>query len=390
MLQIALVFVILPSLGVTQSAPMPSKASVDSVVSHFFSEQRLPGLSVAVASKGAIQYIGVFGLADLENHVPVMPETVFRIASVTKPITATLIMKLVEQGKLNLDSPIQQFCQSYAEKPWPVTLRLLLAHLGGVRDYQLVERGVWWIRTPDGNEEGSNSHHYDTISEVIPFFAEDSLVAQPGSKFQYSNVGYLLAGCAIEGVSGKFFAEVLRSEILLPADMQRTMIDDSYEIIKNRARPYQMRTKTNANFWWWTRAQKKEMEVDRLYNARFDDNSLKQSAGGLLSTPTDLVKFGIAVLNGTLIGPETRKEMFAAQFTATGDSTGWGLGWGVGAAAGEGTVGLSGGQPGASAILRLVPEKSLVIAAITNRDMVALQPLIMNLGRMWGSFTVGK
>jgi CubicO group peptidase (beta-lactamase class C family) len=105
------------------------------VIQEEMTRQRIPGLSVAVAINGQIGYAKGFGVADLENSIPAKPTTVYRTASIAKPLTATAVMLLAEQGRLDLDVPIQKYCAAFPGKAWPVTARQLLGHLGGVRHY---------------------------------------------------------------------------------------------------------------------------------------------------------------------------------------------------------------------------------------------------------------
>ena len=174
--------------------PRPSRPTVvraqavaDSVVRDFADSVGAPAISVAVAHAGRIVYAAAVGYRNLEDSVRADTATLFRIASVTKPITATLVMKLVEMGRLNLDASISDYCRDYPAKPWPVTTRQLLSHIGGVRDYTPVERGVWYTITDLGRVEGSNPFHYHALRDAIRIFAADSLLAEPGTRFRLSH-----------------------------------------------------------------------------------------------------------------------------------------------------------------------------------------------------------
>ncbi len=109
--------------------------TIEAVIREEMTRQGIPGVSVAVAFNGQIRYAKGFGIADLENSLPVKATTVYRTASIAKPMTATAAMLLAEQGKLDLDAPIQKYCAAFPVKPWPVTARQLLGHPGGVRHY---------------------------------------------------------------------------------------------------------------------------------------------------------------------------------------------------------------------------------------------------------------
>ncbi|MCP5112202.1 MAG: beta-lactamase family protein, partial [bacterium] len=108
---------------------------VEAIVSRAMEREKIPGLSVAVAIDGEFRWSRGFGLSDVENNVPATADTMFRLASISKPITAVAVMQLAEQGKLDLDAPIRQYVPSFPAKPWPITARQLLGHLGGIRHY---------------------------------------------------------------------------------------------------------------------------------------------------------------------------------------------------------------------------------------------------------------
>lgn len=370
-----------PLLAQEEPDPVPA---ADSVVRAFMVQHRAPAVSVAVWADGEIAFRAAQGLADVENGVPAGPETVFRIASVTKPLTATGVMRLAESGLLDLDAPAGRYCDAWPDKRWPVTARQLLAHLGGVRDYTRIERGIWRVRTRGGFQEGSSTVYIPTLDEAVAVFAEDSLAFEPGTAYRYSNLGYVLLGCAMEGATGRSYAEIMRREVFRPAGMSRTQPNDAWAVIPDRARNYQMRTEATADRWWFIPAQQRVLELGRLYNARFEDTSHKLPAGGLLSTPSDLVRLASELMEGTLLADSTVAEMFSRQRTRTGDEVGWGLGWTVDTERGQRVVGLGGGQAGVSAILILLPDRGWAVAALTNRDFVPLSDLVESLAALWG------
>lgn len=154
-----------------------------------------PGISAAVVENGQATWSAGFGMADLEGFVPATAQTLYRLASVSKQITAVAAMELSEQGKLDLDAPVQKYCPAFPVKEAPITTRLLLGHLAGVRHYKT---------DADDDPEGSSTKHFDDpIKGGLQFFANDPLVAKPGTKFNYTTHGYTVVGCAIEGAAGK-------------------------------------------------------------------------------------------------------------------------------------------------------------------------------------------
>jgi len=356
--------------------PADKVREIERIVAAEMGRAKIPGLSLAIVVEKKIQYVNGFGLADLENFVPASSTTVFRIASLTKTITATAVLQLAERGRLDLDAPIQRYCPAYSEKQWPVTARQLLGHLGGVRNYK-------------DETEARGTAHYARIADALNVFKDDALLHEPGTKFAYSNFGYVLLGCAIEEASGQTYQDYLREHIFRPVGMTRTRPDHTFEIIPNRARGYvhvtpELAALLAARFPEWAGAFGR---VGEVYNAQLHDTSIKRPAGGLVSTAAELARFAVALESGQLVKPETLREMWTTQRTRSGEETGWGLGWILPKEmAGEKAVRISGNQPGASAALVILPDKQFAVAVLANLEGVDLYPLVTELGRLWKHF----
>ena len=241
-----------------------------------------------------------FGMADLENFVPATSETLYRLGSISKPITSTAAMQLWERGKLDLDSPVQRYCPAFPQKQWPITTLELLGHLGGIRHYN--------SESQDDPEIG-NTHYFENgIEAGLKFFANDPLVAQPATHFHYSTQGYTLVGCAIEGASGEKYADYVRENILAPAGMLQTRADDRLAIIPFRTRFYS-KDKSGA-----------------VVNADFLDSSYKVPGGGWLFSAQDMARFEGAILANRVIKRATRDGMWTrkSRRTARRMNPGWG------------------------------------------------------------------
>src|SRR6266446_5369500 len=190
--------------------------------------KKIPGLSVAVVSDNQLRWQRGYGMADLENSVPAKAATVYRIASVAKPITAVAVMQLVERGKLDLDAPIQKYVPTFPGKPWPITTRQLLGHLSGIRNYKQNE-------FPN---QYDNTRLYSSLTEALSIFKDDPLDFEPGTKYSYTTYGYTLLGTVIEGASGMSYVDYMRENVFKPAKMSHTQADNVFDIIPNRARGY--------------------------------------------------------------------------------------------------------------------------------------------------------
>jgi CubicO group peptidase (beta-lactamase class C family) len=334
------------AIGAQTPAPLTTDqlARIETAISSFMAKQNIPGMSVAVVRDNEIRFQRGYGMADVENFVPAKALTVYRIASVSKSLTAVAAMQLVEKGKLEMDAPIQKYVPSFPVKNFPITTRQLLAHLSGVRNYR--------------PGEGERTNRYNTLTDALSIFKDDPLEFEPETRFNYTTFGYTLVGAIIEGASGMRFEDYLRENIFRPAGMQHTYVDDLYVIIPNRAHGNTPRVFG---------------QLDGNYrNPVLMDSSYKIPGGGLLSTVEDLARFAIAVQNGKLIKPETFAEMSRSQKTRNGRQTGYGYGWYVGGSLGFSSdaeaVWHGGVQPGFTSDLVLLPKKRFAVAILTNLE----------------------
>lgn len=173
------------SYAVAQTGKLSAEnqARIESTISNFRATSKAPGISAAVVEDGEFVWSAGFGMADLENSVPATSQTLYRLASISKSITATAAMQLWEQGKLDLDSPVQKYCPAFPLKPWPVTTGELLGHLAGIRYYHVPE--LPYSESQSDPEVGNTRHFENGIAAGLKFFADDPLLAQPGTHFDY-------------------------------------------------------------------------------------------------------------------------------------------------------------------------------------------------------------
>jgi len=353
--------------------PVLSDAAVqelDSVIRAAQAEAKIPGLSVAVAFRDQPVYSKAFGMADLEHRISATPATAFRTASIAKPLTATAVMQLVEQGRIDLDAPIQRYCAAFPEKPWPVTARQLLSHQAGIRHYQ----------KPG---ESTGTQHYFTIQDSLALFKNDPLLHEPGTKYLYSTYGYSVLGCAIEGASGQVYETYMRDHVFAPAGMTRTRLDRIYEIVPDRSRGYQLLT---AEVLKQLPPQVQSFaRAGEIYHASLHDTSMKVPGGGLVSTAEDLMRFGVVTNTHGLLKRDTVELMWTEVKTRPGEATGYGLGWGV-TPAQDGIRRLthSGNQAGAASVLHVLPEVGLSYAIMTNLEDAVLGPMSRGIAQTLG------
>jgi CubicO group peptidase (beta-lactamase class C family) len=312
------------------------------VVSKFMASTQVPGISVGVVENGEYEWGGGFGFADLENNSRASEHTLFRLASISKPLTATAAMQLWERGQLDLDAPVQKYCPAFPEKPWPITTRQVMGHLGGIRHYK--------SGSPDEQEIGNTKHFDNPIQAGLDFFKNDALVSEPGTQFHYSTQGYTLVGCVIEGAAKGKYVDFVRQNVFIPAGMEHTQADDRFAIIRDRTRFYQ------------------KTESGAVQNADFLDSSYKIPGGGWLSSAEDMAKFEVAILHDKLIRRATRDLMWTPLKPSDGSKDSYGLGWGAGNDGGIATVGHTGGQQGTSTAFLIAPSQSAGVVVLTNME----------------------
>lgn len=302
-----------------------------------------PGLSVAVAREGRIVWAEGFGWADLEQHVAVMPATEFRVGSISKSLTSAAVGQLVEQGRLDLDAPVQRYVPSFPLKPWPITTRLAAGHLAGIRHYR--------------GDEFLLDRHYPSVLASLEIFKDDSLLFAPGTRFSYSSYGWNLVSAVIESASGTDFLSYMRTRVFEPLHLAHTSADVLDSVIAGRTRYY-------------------DRKGARWVNAPAVDNSYKWAGGGFLSTPSDLVTFGSALLGPGFLQAPTLRLLFTSQRTTAGALTGYGIGWFIARTPdGHPIYSHGGGSVGGTSFLAIYPDARLVVAITVNETGAPLMRL---------------
>lgn len=333
------------------AVPAFTTGRIEKAVTAFMARVNAPGLSLAIALDGQLRFESGYGLADIWNDVPAKATTVYRLASVSKPITAVATMQLVERHRLNLDDTVGKWLPDVPAALQPITVRQLLSHQSGIRHY-----------TPQ--EDDSSKHypqHYTSLPDALAIFKNDPLVHAPGTKMTYSTYGYTLLGIIIEEASGRNYVDFVSDNIFKPVGMMRSGLDDPHAIVPNRSRGY---AKTNAG---------------SLRNAGFMDPSYKIPGGGWLSTVGDMVRFGLALQAGTLLKPESLRQMTTMQRVDGTDDTFYGLGWIVegwgvpDAPRVPGLVWHGGVQQGVTTNLYMLLPERTVVAVMTNVEGEGLE-----------------
>ena len=300
----------------------------------------LAGVSVAVGRNGELVWAEGFGWADLSDKTLATPETLYPVGSISKPLTTTAAGLLHEQGQLDFDLVVQEYLPDFPEKRWPFTTAQLMGHIAGIHNY-----GV--------REALRQAHCYDAHAGLA-VIEGDTLLHEPGSEFEYSNYGFRLVGAVVEAAAGEPYLDFMKREVLGGLGLGRTIPDEGPGTSPDRATFYD-----DGAFNTRRRAQDVDM-------------SCSMPAGGFLSTPTDLVRFGFAMLNTEFLEQETVDLLWTPQRLNSGAPTSYGMGWQIGRTtlgddnSATPMIGHGGAVLGGGASLMIFPEEDMVVATMTN------------------------
>ena len=320
------------------TAQLPPASSREAQFDKILSEQFKPnetGCAALIAEKGKIIYHKAFGMADLELNVPMKTDIVFRIGSISKQFTAISILQLMEKGKLGLQDPITSYVADYPSSGQKVTIEHLLTHTSGI------------VNVTGMKNFGDIKRKDLSTTEVIDFFKNEPLEFEPGSKWSYSNSGYILLGHIIEKVSGMSYAQYLDENIFKPCGMSNSFLGDDVKIIKNRASGY---------------AKAGEQTV----NANFISMAIPHGAGGIVSTVGDLYKWNRALLEYKMVSRSTLEKAFKRHKLNDGNETDYGYGWFFLNIQGHPTVEHGGGIDGFLTSSIYLPSRDVFVAVFSN------------------------
>ena len=309
----------------------------------------LPSMSAAIAFDGNLQWAAATGFANIENNEYATVRSRYRTGSVAKPLTAVALLRLVDAGKIELDKPILNYLTGLPVALQPLTANQLGSHRAGVRHYSRIPQ--WWM----GWHENYSTHEYPNVADGLAMFVDDDLRFEPGAGFQYSTFGYSLLARIMEGASGKSFTALLDESVFRPSGMMDTAVDISM-LMTGRVAFY-------------------EAGNGRYTPSYPINSSYKIAGGGLVSTPSDLVRVGTALLGDDFVSAEAKKSLFTPLALANGSMNpeNYAIGWRI-----DTSLRLlgekhptqifhhGGTQQGAAAFLMLLPEHGISIAVMSN------------------------
>ncbi|RYG37622.1 MAG: class A beta-lactamase-related serine hydrolase [Chitinophagaceae bacterium] len=324
-----LLILMLPSIAFTQVD------STDIIVRQMMEKQKIVGLSMAVMKNGQVLANKGYGMANVELNVPVNSETVIRLGSVSKQFFTTAIMKLMEEGKLNIQDSVHKFFPDAPESWRPIKIVNLMSHTSGLQ------------------REGPAYDNYKIQPDlkIIRSAYNLPLVFKTGEKYQYCNLGYYMLAEIIKQVSGIPWQNYIREKLFIPAGMNNTMMTDFYPIIPNRANGYMYNHDTLVN-------------ATAMYAVR--------PSGGFLSTSSDMIKWERVLMEKTIILKKDNWERLWQPFIRTSDKADskehYGFGWTIDEYRGHKLIIHGGANTGFRSVYARFVNDGLSIIVLTNTD----------------------
>lgn len=305
----------------------------------------VPAYSIAVAHKGELIASIAVGSVDLENEVMAKPDHLFRLASVSKVIGATMLADLVDSGQLDPDAPLGSFYPDLSKRYHRITVRQLMAHTSGMPHYQVIDNDI-------------HSEHYKSAIDAVKTLKGRELLARPGATYNYSSHGYTLAGAVYEKITGETL------DVSIPRYIQ-SITGRSTPVIEDITNLHPMTSKLY------------ERSGDVQQQESFDDNSYSIFGAGMSATASDLALFGAKVIENTKNNNGLKKLLFTPVRTSSGEKTGnylgeVGFGWRIGEDdQGRKVYHHAGVTPGARSVIVLYPDDDLVVTFLSNARWVA-------------------
>jgi CubicO group peptidase (beta-lactamase class C family) len=309
--------------------------AIDDIVRDDMAKRHVPGVAIAVVKDGQTVKLAAYGLADVENDVPVTPKTVFQIQSVTKTMTAAAILLLADEGKLAIDDPVSKHLADTPDTWKEITLRHLLSHTSGIKDFI--------------NEPKASLRLEVTEQEVFKASADRPLNFKPGEKYQYSNTGYHLLAMVIRKHAGKSYGEFLAERFFSPLGLSQTRVNDLSAVIPHRAGGYR----------WDGKALRRGDFVA--------DSIISYGGGGVLTSAADMAEWAKALSAGKVLKRELLEQAWTSAKLNDGKPAGYGLGWVIGRQNGRRLVAHGGAHmTGFTSHFAHYPDDGLTVVVLTN------------------------
>jgi CubicO group peptidase (beta-lactamase class C family) len=325
--------------------------AIDRIVLAEMEEGGLAGVAVGVARGLFVVHAAGYGFADVENEIPVTPETSFRVGSITKQFTAAAIVDLADDGALDLDDRLTQYLPEYPGYGPDVTISMLLSHTSGVKNYTTME--AWWETLAADM----------TPRRLIGVFEAQPFDFNPGIEFAYSNSGYVLLGWIAEQVTGQPYGGILNERLFVPLQLESTRYCDDRTLVRNRARGY-------------------AVTDGHLTNATYVSMSQAYAAGGVCSNVRDLIRWTRQLSRGGAVGREGWRAMSTPATLANGTPIEYGYGLALGYLEGHRRVSHVGGMLGFSGQIAHYEDDDLTIVVLSNTEGARTSAIEAEIARL--------
>ena len=359
-----------------QAAPAPAADSYDKYLTALTDLGRFSG-AVQVARNGKVEFRKAYGFADVEKHAPFTVETQIEIASISKMFTARAVLKLRDAGKLKLDASVCEYLKDCPDAWKPITIDELVHHTSGIPDYE------------DALELGSPRYLAimtapDSSSRILANAKTKPLDFNPGSKFKYSNTGYVVLGFVVEQVSGEPFGKFIVDEILKPAGMTHSGVFGYGDAPTNLAHGY-----TRGDMDWGEMLRGVRLESEHLTAVPPLLLTPPHGDAGMFSTVDDLYAWAVAMDGGPEVSPALATEIFSP------GRDGYGFGWTIGEDYGAKRYQHIGLLPGYDSALIKFPAEKITIVVVSNLDRIRLGTVTavlsaIALGKPWDMPVTGR
>jgi D-alanyl-D-alanine carboxypeptidase len=320
-----------------QTAPASATAAFDKVLKDSFAADR-PGASVIVVKDGRTLFRKALGMADMELGVPLQPDMVFRLGSITKQFTAVSILILAEEGKLSLQDRIEKFLPGYPTQGYAITVEHLLTHTSGIQSYTDIPG---WMT--------SKILSPLTVAELVDGFKKEPMQFAPGEKWVYNNSAFVLLGAIIEKVSGKTYEAFVKERIFEPLGMTASYYGSTEPVIPRRVPGY-------------------TEDSGKVRNADYLSMTQPYAAGSLSSSVDDLARWDAALYTEKLLKKASLEKAWTSYILKSGEATKYGYGWAVSKLRGRRSIEHGGGIFGFSTYALRLPDEKIYVAVLANSD----------------------
>jgi CubicO group peptidase (beta-lactamase class C family) len=306
------------------------------IIDNLVTENNIIGATAAYSINGITKWNHSSGYSDLENKILFTDNTITRMASISKPMTAIAAMQLVEQGLLDLDAPVQKYIVDFpTHKKGAILVKHLLSHTSGIDGYK-------------NGKEAQTTKSYDSLDEAIKVFQNRKLKFKPGSSYSYTTYGYVVLGAIIEKVSGQKFEDYMQGHIWDKVDMYDTGVEKFKKEYENKSLLYH-----------YEKGKSKKASKNNLSN--------RVPGGGFYTTLNDMIKFGNGVLNNSFIQKSTHEKMLQI-YSLEKDGNPYGYGWFLYGPKpfNNAVFGHSGEQTGSACQILIKPESNMVVVVLSN------------------------